>query len=85
MNVPLPSLLLGLIEANNLVIIVWDDLIQEFEKLLKLLKLPVLFLIKVLQLLLKLLSDRSLELCESIVGGSITERATLFWRINLSI
>jgi hypothetical protein len=65
------------INVDNLVVIIRNDVVQEFKQLLELFQFPVLIFIKAFQLLLKLFANRRFELCERVSGGGITRRAPL--------
>lgn len=74
-NAPFSSAFLGL---NVIFVVVeWDDVVEELEQFLELLELAKLLLAEVLQLLLVLLRDRSVELHQCILRYSILRGPTL--------
>jgi hypothetical protein len=74
-NRPFPcSLLFGL---NLFFIIFWNDIIQELEEVLEILKLPIFIFVEVLELLLVLLRQSSVKAREGVVGCGIAKRSAL--------
>jgi hypothetical protein len=74
-NRPLPGGLL--LRLDLFLIILWNYIVQEFEEVFEILKLSIFILVEIVELLLVLLRECSVESGESIIGGGISKWSTL--------